>query len=498
MTATSAAGHPAVGVSGKPGSYPLPVGHTVVALLHEHPTLRGLLDALSRSAPHLRARPTAGGVLVELRDDRDCLVAAVQAAQRLAVLAEAERLLGPVDTGDVPAQPWWVEARSTGIDPSAHTTLTEFASALTSSYGGTVHDLGPAWPPNRQSVPSHPGLTPHPALTLLTERALVAVDDRSLVPLSTMLCDALATHGPAGRPLQLVTRPGATVTPVLASLLAQPLQRWVVAEDGGGYHDGLSGEPLRWDDHHGFTTDTTALGEQGLHPDHVPSEGARAPGWRLTVNLTTLHPATGDLLLGEAVETLARHLAGGEPALFGPGEPLCLSWDTAVLTGLCRDRAPSPSLLAFSGTPASVRPEGVLELSGTLRVQRVREGVKETIAFTVVHPPGSEPDLDTLPAAVAELTAQGILRTMSVHRIPGQAPEPRWTGFPAPVGVALGPEGVAEVGRDHALAAPVEATSLGPRLTPALWYRTGEGTSPEDWKRLTWLTRHLRGSLQRP
>ncbi|MBB6119511.1 hypothetical protein FHS13_001460 [Nocardiopsis algeriensis] len=25
-----------------------------------------------------------------------------------------------------------------------------------------------------------------------------------------------------------------------------------------------------------------------------------------------------------------------------------------------------------------------------------------------------------------------------------------------------------------------------------------EGTSPEDWKRLTWLTRHLRGSLQRP
>ncbi|WP_306369529.1 DUF6177 family protein [Nocardiopsis sp. CC223A] len=464
----------------------LPVGRTLVALLHARPTLSGLLDALRTTG--LRPHPVADGVLIELRDAADRTVAAVQAARHVTVLAEAERLLGPLDDEDTPAQPWWVEVRA--AHPDASVALTAFTTALTDRYGGTVRPSPPDATAPAPGTPSVPA--PHPALTAATEHTLLTADDRPLVPLSAMLGDALATHGPQRSALQIVTPPGSTATPLLAAFLAaSPLFRQVIATDPATHHDAFTGEPLTWDERHGFVPDTPVLHERGPHPDHIPTEENHAPGWRLTAELTTLHPATEDLLLGEAAELLATHLAGGRIALFDTGEPLCLPWDPVALTRLCRERAPASSLLLFSGAPDTVRDPGTLDFHGILRVQRVREGVKETASLTVVHPPGTEPDLDAIPRAVAALASRGLLRTLSVSRRPGTRPEPRWTGFPAPVGLALGPEGLIELGITDPATAPVPVRLIGPRLTPAAWYRVGDGTRPEDWNRLRLLHRHL-------
>ncbi|MDT0329185.1 DUF6177 family protein [Nocardiopsis lambiniae] len=465
-----------------PTAPPLPAGRTLVALLHDRPAVHGLLNALRTTG--LRPHPVSDGVLIELRDADDRLVAAVQAARHVSVLAEAERLLGPLDDEDVPAQPWWVEARAS--HPDAFTALTAFATALTTRYGGTVRTT-----PSDATAPPIATPAPHPALIAATEHTLLAADDRPLIPFSAMLADALATHGPEGCAVQIVTPPGSTVTPLLAVFLASgPLFRWVISNDGT-HHDALTGEPLVWDDRHGFVTDTHALREHGPHPDHLPTEGRQAPGWRLTVELTTLHPASDDLLLGEAAELLAAHLTGGRIALFDTGEPLCLPWDPHALTRLCRDRAPAASLLPFSGMPDSVRDPDSLGFHGLLRVQRVQEGVKETVCLTVVHPQGAQPDLDAIPRAVAALASRGLIRSMSVARRPGTRPEPRWTGFPAPVGLALGPEGITELGVTDPATAPVPVRLLGPSLNPAAWYRVGDGTHPEDWNRLRLLHRHL-------
>lgn len=463
----------------------LTAGRTLVALLDDRPALPGLLDALR--ATGLRPQPVADGVLIELRDTDDRTVAAVQAARHVTVLAEAERLLGPLDDEDVPAQPWWVEARAS--HPAAFAALTAFAAALTDRHGGTVRTTAPAGAP--APVIRMPA-TPHPALTAVTEHALIAADDRPLVPLSAMLGDALASHGRQGSALQVITPPGSAPTPLLAAFLAtSPLFRQVIETGPATHHDASTGEPLTWDGRHGFVTDTPALRQDGPHPDHLPAEGRQATGWRIAVELTALHPATGDLLLGEAAEILAAHLSGGRIALFDTGEPLCLPWDPAALTRLCRERVPAPSLLLFSGAPDAVRDPDTPGFHGLLRVQRVREGVKETVSLTVVHPPGTEPDLDAVPRAVAALASRGLLRTMSVSRRPGTRPEPRWTGFPAPVGLALGPEGLTELRVADPAAGPVPVRIIGPALTPTAWYRVGDGTDPEDWNRLRLLHRHL-------
>jgi hypothetical protein len=60
------------------------------------------------------------------------------------------------------------------------------------------------------------------------------------------------------------------------------------------------------------------------------------------------------------------------------------------------------------------------------------------------------------------------------------------------VGLAVGPEGVLETGRDKALDAPVEGVALGPRMTPVIWYRVGDGTEPDSWDRFRALMEHLR------
>ncbi|GAA0987338.1 hypothetical protein GCM10009551_040330 [Nocardiopsis tropica] len=96
--------------------------HDVVALLERAPTLRGMTRALVQAGPELQVRAVAGGAVVQLRDGSGHMVAAVQAAQRLALSSEADRLLAEGIADDLPAQPWWVEARGTETGPGGEDT----------------------------------------------------------------------------------------------------------------------------------------------------------------------------------------------------------------------------------------------------------------------------------------------------------------------------------------------------------------------------------------
>ncbi|MES0832424.1 DUF6177 family protein [Nocardiopsis tropica] len=473
------------------------MSHDVVALLAEAPARRSLIDALVAAGPDLRVRSVSEGAVIELRDDSGRLVAAMQAAQRLALSAEADRLLTDGISDELPAQPYWVEARGAELaDVDTAALVRRFAEHLVERHGGAVWVPEPRLP-GREDVLT--GSTDHPAVTVLTEKAFVVVQDRPLVPMSGWLVDATARHGREGRHLQVVTPAHSRITHSLRSLLTDRTARWVVRNGDGGHHDGFSGVPLVWDPVSAFVVDGPAdPGTAPLpHADFRWSEADGVPGTQLLVDFQMVHPATVSLRLGGAVELVAGHLASSSPALWGTSEPLAHAWDRGRVTDLCRRRAPGATWLTFTGRPESVREEGALPFTGTLRVSTVHDGVRESVTLAVGRPGGEEPDFSALNAMVKELSANEALRSLTVQRLLGRADltyAPRWSGLPVPVGLAVGVDGVSSMGTDRALSAPVRGVPFGPPMTPAVWYRIGDGTEPDSWDRFRALMDHLRPS----
>ncbi len=467
------------------------MSHDVVALLAESPSRRSLLDALVAAGPKLRVRLVAEGTVVQLRDDSDRLVIAMQAAQRLTVSAEADRLLGDGITDDLPAQPLWVEVRGTELtDTDTAATARRFAHCLVERHGGAV------WEPERRLPRDDAhllGATEHPAVSTVTGANAVLVQDRPVVPLSSWFVDALAEHGRRGRGLQVVTPSTSVITHALRWFLSRPRAMWVVRAPDGRYYDGFNGLPLLWDAETGFVPNP------GVNAEDGPNQAFRAsadeePGTHLHVDLRVDHPVGDGLLLGTTVELLAEHLAAGPPAVWGVSEPLTRAWDTERVTAMARRRSPGETLLAFAGQPGGVREEGARPLAGSLRVSRTPSGVRERILFSVGYRPGERPDLDALDPLVRELTERDGLRSMTVHRALGRADltyAPRWAGVSVPVGLAVGPEGVLEAGRERALAAPVPGVAFGPPMAPLVWYRIGDGVEPDAWSRYRELMEHL-------
>ncbi|MEV2278232.1 DUF6177 family protein [Nocardiopsis sp. NPDC049922] len=466
------------------------MSHDVVALLSQPPDRRSLTRAMVEAGPGLRVRLVAEGALVELRDDDGRIVAALQAAQRLAMSAEADRLLADGVSDDLPAEPYWVEAHGAGVrDADTAGMVRRFARYLADEHDGVL------WEPERRLDRSHPhlnGTTDHPAVTAVPGECFVVLQDRPVVPLSPWLLDAVARHGREGRRLQLVTPSTSRLTYALRSLVGKPGCRWVVQAPDGAYYDGFSGVPLVWDADSGFVVDPDASAEDGPHEAFRGS--ARDLGAQLLVEVNVEHPATDDLLLGGAAELLAETLGGALPSLWGTGEPLAQAWDRDAVTATCRGRVPAQTLIAFSGPPESVREEGVRPFAGTQRVGRTANGVRENITFAVGHEPGEEPDMAALTTVVKELAARDVLQNATVRRMGGRSDltyPARWSGVPIPVGVALGAEAVSTVGTDRALSAPVRSIPFGPPMTPAVWYRIGDGTETNAWERFRSLMRHL-------
>ncbi|TDQ52276.1 DUF6177 family protein [Actinorugispora endophytica] len=329
----------------------------------------------------------------------------------------------------------------------------------------------------------------HPAIDIVTEKTAVAVQDRPVVPLASWLTDAVSACGRSGRGFQVLSSAESRLTFALRTVLNSVKARWVVEEpDGGGHYDGFSGIPLVWSGNAAFVP---APGEQDRSgPSRTFVRDASDLGSQLLVDLRVLHPAGEDLVLGGAAETLAQTLGEADPAGWGTSEPALSMWDRAALTALCRRRTPQATWFTFAGPGGWAR-----SFVGTQRVSRVTSGVKETISFAVGYAKEEEIPLDRLAALAEEFTRQGILQTMTVQRTTGRPDltyEPYWSGVPIPVGMAVGAEGVAEIGLDRALAAPTRGRTVGPRRAPSVWYRIGDGTDPDAWTGFRELMTHLR------
>ena len=456
----------------------------VIALLAQSPGRRSLLQALAAADPALRIRLVAEGTVVELREDSGRLVLAVQSAQRLAASFETDRLLEPGLADDLPAQPWWVEARGTDLaDVDTLALARRFARALVQRHGGLV------WEP-KSRLPRDPWLlegADHPAVSAVTDENAVLVQDRPVVPLSGWVVDALARYGRQGLGLQLLTPSTAMLTHGLCALLSEPNATWVVRTDDGHHYDGFNGLPLMWRDGVGYVPDPNASTRQGPHQD-FRARAEHTAGSHLHVDVRVDHPVSDELELGGVVELLAQRLGGGRPSVWGVAEPLSRAWDTAELTALARGRAPGETTVLFHGAHGSRRTFG-----GRWRASRTASGVGEHVRFTV----GAQGDVDlaALEPLVRELAERDGLRSMTVRRAIGRADllQPaRWAGVSVPVGLAVGTEGVLSVGKAGALAAPVKGQVFGPPMTPTVWYRIGDGVEPDSWKRFKSLMRHLR------
>ncbi|MCK9871336.1 DUF6177 family protein [Nocardiopsis dassonvillei] len=467
------------------------MSRTLITVLEHPPGIPGLTRALAAAGPMLRVRLAADGALIQLRTETGQLVAAVHAAQQLPVSAEAERLLGAALPDTLPAQPWWVETRTTeagAADPDTRQAMRRFADTLVQWYGGLV------WQPQDPRLALSDLLiqeTGHPMVVALAEEAAVVVEDRPVAPVSPLMSDALALHARQGRSVQLVTPPESRLTEPLALLLTAPLARWAVAEDGG-FRDGFSGRPLRWDERYGLVADPPGT---STTPTPLMTEPtAEEPNHQLLITVKADHPADPHLTLGETAELLTQVFTGSPPSLFGPTEPATLAWNTTVLTDLCRTRAPRSSWLVFTGPPAGEDGEA-LTFSGTLRVRRTTDGVRETVTVAINFPSAAEPDPSMLIPLMRELTDRGVLHVMEVRRRRGRADltrSPYRTGGLTPVGVGLGVETVASLGADRALDAPVRSVPIGPPMTPAVWFDlTPHDRQHSEWDAYGALMSHL-------
>lgn len=343
----------------------------------------------------------------------------------------------------------------------------------------------------------------HPAVDHSTTGALVALQERPVVWFSSWLADAVSAGAANGQGLQVVTPAHSRITFALRTVLAKPGGRWVVREsDGSGHYDGLTGAPLVWGDDAGYITaperraPDSGVGESDTAAAPSPTfrSGTSELGSHLLLDLRLLHPAADGLKLGGAAESLSRTFAGAAPAGWGTSEPALAVWDRDGLTTLCRQRAPQPTWTVLVG------PDGCPFL-GTQRVSRVRSGVKESLTVMVAHPTEEELPLGSIPEVVREFAGQGTLQSLTAYRLPGRPDgtyEPRAPSLPVPVGMAVGPEGVAEAGLAHALDAPATGHRLGPSMFPAVWFPLGNGTNPAAWRRLEELLHHFRPAEGQP
>ncbi|MER5558847.1 DUF6177 family protein [Streptomyces sp. NPDC002506] len=470
--------------------------HDVIALTPAMPDTKTLLAALHAGGPDLRVNGAAGGAVAELcRADGRPLVS-IEAPRFLQLPGEAARLLGRMTDMDPAAPVWWTEVRGASAIKEARRLAGSVAGRLTALLGGTT------WPREAAHTDvvtvletDHVGQAlPGPTgIDMLTGKAALVIHDRPIAAATTWLTDVIRFSTGTGRELHLITPPSTRLTFPLRTLLDHMPGRWVVQDPEHGYRDGLTGSELAWSDGH-FTP--TVEGEERPRIA-LPFQHPRADGVgerQLVLSLRTIHPATGQLVLGGALECAWQVLTGAAPAGWSTAEPVNLPWSRSQLTALARDRARSslPTWLVVVGAPE--RPA-----IATTRIVHTHAGIEEHITLALGHAADQRPPVDVLPTLAEALADRHNLATMVTELRPARADltapahhEPAST----PISFTLGPHATADLGFDRtrrALAdlAPVQ---LGPTARPALYFALGDGTDPSAWQRLHRVSAYVNAS----
>ena len=322
---------------------------------------------------------------------------------------------------------------------------------------------------------------------LVTEKAVVLMQDRAVIGLSTWLLDAALAAEKANRELQFVTPPTSRVTHAVRTQLLVSGTRWVVQADSP--YDGLTGVPLAWDGELFVPTAEPGKPRPSQHwlasPDIVHAN--------LQIVARVRHAAVESAVVGGATEFLFRELAGGPPAGWGTEEPVSQPWDTREVTRFCRRWAPRSTLLTVAG-------EG--PASGVIDIDVRPAGLEETATIAIGYQGMEAPLPEALFPAVSELAERFEVVSMFMLGVGGSADAcllPRFTGVADPVALVIGQDGRAAMGPEAAKAVEAGvATSIG--HDTALWFPIGTGYCAPDWetfsttmRRITIATAHHSG-----
>lgn len=118
--------------------------YDLVALTARAPNIRATVDAMAHAGPELRVRGAGSGAVVQLCDDHDRPLVSIEAAQRVDVEGEVERLLGPGAAEGLTVPYWWVEIRASGDGDRPAALAHRFAGDLVRRLGGRVWSARPA------------------------------------------------------------------------------------------------------------------------------------------------------------------------------------------------------------------------------------------------------------------------------------------------------------------------------------------------------------------
>ncbi|WP_432587654.1 DUF6177 family protein [Streptomyces sp. HD1123-B1] len=468
----------------------------VITLTQQMPAPLSVLAGLLSGGPDKLVGTTGEDAVVQLCDPQGRPLVSVESPVLVQVAGEAERLLGATAP---PVPFWWTEARATTGVEEAERLAGTFAARLASLSGGSV------WPPEAGRslavvASDGVGVAPapaaaQPAVDVLTDQVAVVIQDRPVIAMTAWLSDALRATARAELGLQIVTPPGARLSPAVRTSLGGWPSRWVVQDEKEGYYDGLSGAVLRWQN--GLFAPVAPEDATPEDPDTPVADAYRAfadTGERqLAVTFRTVHPADDRLVLGGALESVWRELTGEPPAGWGTAEPANLPWSVRQLTDLAHDRAPEPTWLVVVGSPD--RPA-----LATVRVSRTTGGVEEDVTLAFGYGPDEQPPLEALPR-VAEILAtrhhlQSMLLQLRKARRDLMVP-PRFEGPGVPLAFVLGPEEVRELPGDRARRTPLAdpPLPLGPAARPALYYPLpGDPGDLSGWQDFERLMRHLKGA----
>lgn len=120
--------------------------YDLVVLTQRVPDAQALAESLASAGEALVVRGAGDGALVQLCDESGRMLVSIEAAQRVDVAGEVERLLGDAITVGLTVPYWWMEARAPEDAPDAPAVAHRFAAALTARLGGVV------WPPSPPSA----------------------------------------------------------------------------------------------------------------------------------------------------------------------------------------------------------------------------------------------------------------------------------------------------------------------------------------------------------
>lgn len=314
----------------------------------------------------------------------------------------------------------------------------------------------------------------HPAADTLTPKAMVVLQDRPVIPFTTWLAEGLRLCSETRRGLQVVTTPASRITMPLRLVLTGPNSRWVVRADGG-YYDGLTGVPLRWDGEV-FIVEPEA---RAYAPTYTtPPTGPL--GAQLTVTFRVRH--TSDASVGGPADLVCRSLTGEPPGGWGTSEPATGVWHVEDLAEMFGSRVSAAVWLTVVGGTGGGHP-----MVGTMLLSQVGDAAEEAVTLVVGYPDPRTAPIASLPTIIGALAADYQLVSCFTQLSPGftdLTTGPRWVGPAAPIGLAVsgsapGPPGV-------------HGQQIGEMSSPTMWYPLGDGRQQDGWERYEQLTGYLR------